>query len=100
MVAYLIGCFFNNYIIARMQAHHKGKHMALRFAVGNAVGIFIDSLLFAGILNYTLIQSNTYEFITIIIVGFLIKWLYTVVVLAASVPLTVWLKRVIKNEKL
>lgn len=92
LMAFLVGSFFNSYVMSRMKVMHHGKHFSLRAIVSTLVGESFDSLIFFplayfGIMSWELILH-------LMLVEVALKSLYEVIVLPITVQVVKWVKKI------
>lgn len=92
LIAFLVGSFLNAYIMSKMKVATKGKHFSLRAVVSTLVGESADSILFFPIAFAGLIPLN--ELLLMIGTQALLKSLYEVIILPATILIVRYIKKV------
>lgn len=91
LAAYLVGEFINAYILAKLKIKTKGKKMWLRLIGSTIVGELFDSLVFCLIAFGGILGSN--DMINYIMVGWVFKTCYEILVLPITYKIINFLKQ-------
>lgn len=94
MVAYFFGEFVNSFTLSRMKFVQNGKvgfHIAFRFVLSTIFSEFVDSVIFLGGSFYGSIPNA--DLIRTMLTIWIVKSLYEVVMLPATIPVVSWIKR-------
>ncbi len=90
---YLVGQFLNAYVVVRIKAVTKEKHMWARLIGSTLVGEFADTLIFCSIAATAIGITTTPDFINYVVVGYVYKCLLEVVLMPITYPVIRWVKR-------
>jgi len=91
--AYLVGEFFNSYILAKLKILTKGKKLWLRTISSTLVGEWFDSILFVGIAFYGVFANE-------ILIGIILSnYVFKVWVEVLFTPLTYWVIDKVKTSE-
>lgn len=93
LIAYLVGEFFNSYVMSKLKVIQKGKNLWTRAIASTVVGQLADTIIFALIAFYGIIPNAI--LITTIWSGYLFKVVYEIIVS----PLTVLIVNYIKKKE-
>lgn len=96
LTAFLVGSFFNAYIMSRMKIMSKGKYFSLRAIVSTFVGETADSLIFFPIAFGGIMPFN--ELLKLAVVQIVIKTLYEIVILPFTIKVVKYIKEVDGND--
>ena len=94
--AFLVGSFFNAYLMSRMKVASGGKHFTVRAIVSTFVGEGADSLIFfpiafAGILGWN-------ELWLIALIETLLKSFYEVIIMPITICVVKWVKKIDQSD--
>jgi len=95
LCAYLVGEFCNSFTLAKMKVHSEGRYIRARYIASTMVGQAADSLVFYPIAFLGVIPLL--QLPALIASTWLLKVLWEVIALPASIPVTKALKR-LENE--
>jgi uncharacterized integral membrane protein (TIGR00697 family) len=91
LCAYLVGEFINAYVLAKLKIKTKGKKLWLRLIGSTLIGEFFDSLVFCLVAFGGIIGAS--DMVNYILVGWLFKTGYEIVVLPITYRVINYLKR-------
>lgn len=92
LLSYLVGEFFNAIMLAKLKIKTQGKHLWLRCIVSTALGLALDTMIFAWVSFYHTLPNDTIW--AIIFNMYFLKLGYEVIAL----PLTYWLCGYLKRK--
>jgi queuosine precursor transporter len=92
ITAYLVGSFFNAFVMSRMKIYQKGKNFGYRAIASTIVGESADSLIFITVAFAGLFPLKA--LIIMIMTQALLKTLYEIIVLPLTTLVVVWVKKV------
>lgn len=101
IAAYFVGEFVNSFTLSRLKFLHQGKtghHIALRFVLSTFFSEFFDSAIFLGGSFYGVIKNH--DLIMTMLTIWIVKSLYEIVMLPATLPLVAWIKRRENTDKI
>ena len=101
VAAYFVGEFVNSFIMSRLKFLQKGKtgrHIALRFVASTFFSEFFDSAIFLGGSFYGVIANS--DLLRTMLTIWIVKSLYEVVMLPATLPIVAWIKRREATDKI
>jgi queuosine precursor transporter len=90
---YLIGQFLNAYVVVKIKAVTKEKHLWARLIGSTVVGEFADTLIFCSIAASVIGLSTFGQFINYVVVGYVYKCLLEVVLMPITYPVIRWVKK-------
>lgn len=90
-VAWLVGEFLNSYVMSKMKIFQNAKHISFRFIGSTVVAQLADTLVFALIAFFGTMPIGA--FVNMVIIAWVFKVSYEIVVLPLSVPITNKMKR-------
>jgi uncharacterized integral membrane protein (TIGR00697 family) len=90
---YLVGQFLNAYVVVRIKAVTKEKHLWARLIGSTLVGEFADTLIFCSIAAGAIGITATKDFINYVVVGYVYKCLLEVVLMPITYPVIRWVKK-------
>ena len=90
---YLIGQFLNAYVVVKIKAITKEKHLWARLIGSTLVGEFADTLIFCSIAAGAIGITTTPDFINYVVVGYVYKCLLEVVLMPITYPVIKWVKK-------
>lgn len=89
--AFIVGSLLNAYVMSRMKVHDKGKRFSLRAIASTIVGEVSDSIIFFPIALGGIVPKE--NLLLMMVSQVVIKTLYEVVMLPATIRFVTWLKR-------
>ncbi len=90
---YLIGQFLNAYVVVKIKAITKEKHLWARLIGSTLVGEFADTLIFCSIAAGAIGITTTPDFVNYVVVGYVYKCLLEVVLMPITYPVIRWVKK-------
>ena len=90
---YLVGQFLNAYVVVKIKAITKEKHLWARLIGSTLVGEFADTLIFCSIAAGAIGIVGTSAFINYVVVGYVYKCLLEVVLMPITYPVIKWVKK-------
>ena len=96
LCAFLVGSFFNAYVMSRMKVVSKGKNFSFRAIVSTLVGESADSIIFFPIALGGIVGSN--ELLVIAVTEAILKALYEIIILPVTVCVVKWIKRIDQSD--
>lgn len=90
---YLVGQFLNAYVVVKIKAITKEKHLWARLIGSTLVGEFADTLIFCSIAASVIGISTAGQFVNYVVVGYVYKCLLEVVLLPITYPVIRWVKQ-------
>lgn len=96
LTAFLVGSFFNAYIMSRMKIMSKGKYFSLRAIVSTLVGETADSLIFFPVAFGGIMPFD--ELLKLAVVQVVIKTLYEIIILPITIKVVKYIKEVDGND--
>ncbi len=90
---YLIGQFLNAYVVVKIKAITKEKHLWARLVGSTVVGEFADTLIFCSIAAPAIGITTTPDFINYVVVGYVYKCLLEIVLMPITYPVIKWVKK-------
>ena len=90
---YLVGQFLNAYVVVKIKAITKEKHLWARLIGSTLVGEFADTLIFCSIAASAIGIVGTSAFVNYVVVGYVYKCLLEVVLMPITYPVIKWVKK-------
>lgn len=90
---YLVGQFLNAYVVVKIKAITKEKHLWARLIGSTLVGEFADTLIFCSIAAGAIGIVGTSAFVNYVVVGYVYKCLLEVVLMPITYPVIKWVKK-------
>ena len=90
---YLVGQFLNAYVVVKIKAITKEKHLWARLVGSTVIGEFADTLIFCSIAASAIGIVGTSAFINYVVVGYVYKCLLEVVLMPITYPVIKWVKK-------
>jgi queuosine precursor transporter len=89
--AYVVGEFFNSFVLAKMKVATDGKYIRTRYVASTVAGQLADSIVFYSIAFYGIIPLD--QIPALILSTWAVKVLWEIVALPVSIPITNWIKK-------
>ncbi len=89
-VAFVCGSFVNAYVMSRMKVRQQGRHFAVRAVMSSICGEACDSVIFFPLAFLGVLP--TYLVLHMMVVQFILKTLYEVVLLPVTIRVIKWVK--------